>query len=76
MCAHRFCGVQPQELLNLWGDDALQWAREVSEHPVVVEKVGRYVAIHRELKGERSGPRRSALVHESFDLKTALIQQR
>jgi tetratricopeptide (TPR) repeat protein len=63
----------PQELLNLWDDDALQWAREVSEHPVVVEKVGRYVTIHRELKSEGPGPRRSALVHESFALKTALI---
>ncbi len=63
----------PQELLNLWDDNALQWAREVSEHPVVVEKVGRYVAIHRELKSEQPGPRRSALVHESFALKTALI---
>jgi len=63
----------PQELLNLWDDVALEWAREVSEHPVVVEKVGRYISIHRELKSERPGPRRSALVHESFALKTALI---
>ena len=63
----------PQELLDLWDDNALQWAREVSEHPLVVDKVGRYVAIHRELKSERPGPRRSALVHESFALKTALI---
>ncbi len=63
----------PQELLNLWDDNALQWAREVSEHPLVVEKVGRYVAIHRELKSERPGPRRSALVHDSYALKTALI---
>jgi tetratricopeptide (TPR) repeat protein len=63
----------PQELLDLWDDDALQWAREVSEHPLVVAKIGRYIAIHRELKSERPGPRRSALVDESFALKTALI---
>lgn len=63
----------PQELLDLWDDDALQWAREVSEHPLVVEKLGRYIAIHRELKSERPGPRRSALVDESFALKKALI---
>jgi hypothetical protein len=62
-----------RELLNLWDDAALQWAREVSEHPVVVEKVARYVAIHRELKSEPPGPRRSALVHESFALKKAAI---
>ena len=63
----------PQELVNLWDDVALQWAREVSEHPAVVEKVARYVAIHRELKSEPRGPRRSALVRESFALKTTLM---
>ncbi len=52
---------------------ALQWAREVSEHPAVVEKVARYVVIHRELKSEPRGPRRSALVRESFALKTTLM---
>jgi hypothetical protein len=62
----------PQELLNLWDDVALQWARDVSEHPAVVE-VARYVAIHRELKSEPRGPRRSALVHESFALKKTAI---
>ena len=63
----------PQELLNLWDDVALQWAREVSEHPAVVERVGRYVAIHRALKSERLGPRRSALVEESSALKKTVI---
>ena len=63
----------PQELLSLWDDVALQWARKVSEHPAVVEKVARYVAIHRELKSEPRGPRRSALVRESFALKTMLM---
>ena len=59
----------PQELLNLRDDVALQWAREVSEHPAVVERVARYVAIHRQLKREQAGPRRSALVDEAFALK-------
>ncbi len=27
----------PQELLGLWDDVALQWAREVSEHPAVAQ---------------------------------------
>ena len=62
-----------QELLNLWDDVALQWGREVSEHPAVVEKVARYVAIHRELKNEPRGPRRSALVDEAFALKKTAI---
>ncbi|MCP4936448.1 MAG: hypothetical protein GY927_20155 [bacterium] len=63
----------PQELLNLWDDVALQWAREVSEHPAVVEKVARYIAIHRELKSEPPGPRRSALVNEAFALEKTAI---
>jgi hypothetical protein len=63
----------PQELLSLWDDVALRWAQEVTEHPVVVEKVARYVAIHRELKSEARGPRRSALVHESLALKKTAV---
>ena len=63
----------PQELLNLWDDVALHWAREVSEHPAVIERVARYVAIHRELKNEPRGPRRSALADEAFALKKTAI---
>ena len=63
----------PQELLSLWDDVGLTGDREVSEHPAVVEKVTRYVTIHRELKSEPRGPRRSALVRESFALKTTLM---
>ncbi len=63
----------PQELLDLWDDVALQWARGVSEHPVVVAKVARYIAIYHELKGEPRGSRRSALVTESFALKKIRI---
>ena len=61
----------PQALLNLWDDVALQWARDVSEHPTVTAKVARYVEIHRKLKDEPRGPRRTALVRESFALRTA-----
>ena len=59
----------PQALLNIWDDVALQWAREVSEHPAVLERVARCIAIHRELERESPGPRRSALVDEAFALK-------
>ena len=55
------------------GRRCLTGSREVSEHPAVVEKVTRYIAIHRELKSEPRGPRRSALVREFFALKTTLI---
>ena len=63
----------PRELLSLWDDVALQWAREVSKNPVVEEKVARYVAIHRELKSEPRGPRRTALVNEAFALEKIAI---
>jgi len=39
----------------------------------VVERVARYVAIHRALKSERPGPRRSALVDEASALKKTVI---
>ena len=61
----------PQALLNLWDDVALQWARDISEHPTVTAKVARYVEIHRQLKDEPRGPRRTALVRESVVLRTA-----
>ncbi len=59
----------PQELIDLWDDQALSWAQEVSEHPEVVEKVMRYIEIQRELNTERPGARRSALVDESYALR-------
>jgi tetratricopeptide (TPR) repeat protein len=63
----------PEELLNLWDDVAKQWAQEVMGHPAVMEKVTRYVDIHRELENKPPRSRRSALVNESFALKKALI---
>ena len=66
----------PQALLDLWDDVALQWARDVLEHPTVVEKVARYVAIHRELKSEPRGPRRTALVDEAYALKKMSVPYR
>ena len=63
----------PQELLRLWDEAALEWAREVTNHPVIVTNLERHVAIHRALKDEPRGPRRTALVHESFALKKILI---
>ena len=62
-----------QALLNLWHGDALRWVREVSEHPAVVEQIGRYVGIHGELKSEPPGPRRSALVDDAFALKKTAV---
>ena len=33
----------PQELLNVWDDVALQWVREVPDHPTVAANVALYV---------------------------------
>ncbi len=59
----------PEELLELWDDDARQWAQGVSEHPDVVERIARWVEIHRKLNAEPPGPERTALVEESFALR-------
>ncbi len=59
----------PSELFDLWDDEARQWALEVSEHPVVVEKVSRYIDIGRELQTEPVGPKRKALVREESSLR-------
>ena len=59
----------PSELLDLWNEEARQWALGVSEHPVVVEKVSRYIDIGRELQTEPVGPKRNALVREEFSLQ-------
>jgi hypothetical protein len=44
-------------------------AQEVSEHPDVVERIARWVEIHRKLNEEPPGPKRTALVEESSDLR-------
>ena len=59
----------PEELLDLWDDEARQWAQAVSEHPDVVERIARWVEIHRELNAEPRGPKRTALVDESYALR-------
>ncbi len=59
----------PEELLDLWDDEARQWAQEVSEHPDVDERIARWVEIHRELNAEPAGPKRTALVDESYALR-------
>ena len=59
----------PSELLDLWDHEERQWAREVSAYSEVVKKVARFIDIERELKTERRGPKRSALVDESYALR-------
>ncbi|MDG2222064.1 MAG: hypothetical protein P8L85_11825 [Rubripirellula sp.] len=58
----------PEELLELWDEEALQWAREVVNHPSVVDRVNRHIAIHHQLLTVRPSPLRTALVEEAFQL--------
>lgn len=63
----------PTELLALWNAEERAWARQVSEHPVVVCRTKRYVEIHRALLDEPRGRRRNALVNESCELEKSRL---
>lgn len=58
----------PPELLSLWDEAALQWARETYDNPKFSQVRDRYIEIHRQLKDEPRGPTRSQLVQEAFSL--------
>jgi hypothetical protein len=59
----------PPELFELWDEEALQWAKETYHSPKLGQVRERYIEIHRQLKEERPGPRRSKLVQEAFTLR-------
>lgn len=59
----------PPEILGLWDDAALQWARETYHSPKFSQIRGRYIEIYRQLKDEPRGPKRSQLVQEVSDLR-------
>lgn len=55
----------PQEVFELWDEDALKWAKAIYSHPDTQKERDRYIEIHRQLKTEPRGPRRSQLVEEA-----------
>ncbi len=59
----------PQELLELWDDEARRWTQGVSEHPAVIDRIARWIEIHRELNAEPPGSKRTALVDEAYALR-------
>jgi len=59
----------PQEIFELWDEDALQWARETYNGPELRQVRKRYIEIYRQLKSEPPGPKRSQLVKEAFQLQ-------
>jgi hypothetical protein len=64
----------PPELCALWNVDERAWTRQVSQRPAVAKRVERYIEIARELKDERPGERRTALVNEAFRLKRSDLE--
>lgn len=58
----------PPELLSLWDEAALQWARETYDSAKFSQVRERYIEIHRQLKDEPRGSKRSQLVREAFSL--------
>ncbi|MBE2200046.1 MAG: hypothetical protein IAE79_15635 [Anaerolinea sp.] len=59
----------PSELLQIWDEQALQWARELYQSDSFREARERSIEILRLLKSEPVGPKRSQLVKELFALQ-------
>ena len=58
----------PLELLDLWDEDALVWAREVYDQAWFNRVRSQYLEIARRLETEPVGPERNRLVNEKFQL--------
>jgi len=59
----------PPEILGLWDQQALEWAKETYQSPGFRQVCARYIEIHEQLRHEPVGPRRSQLVREAFELR-------
>ena len=59
----------PPELFALWDEAALEWVRETYSTPDFRQVRERHIAIHRLLKTEPRGPKRTQLVDEAFALR-------
>ena len=64
----------PPEFLELWDEEALQWAKDVYDDPETVRLRERYIEIERQLKGEPRGSKRSSLVEEAFRMRRIELQ--
>jgi len=61
----------PPELLALWDQRPLEWAKETYQSPKFRQVRARYIEIHEQLRHEPVGPRRSQLVKEAFELEAS-----
>ena len=60
----------PPDVFTFWDEAALQWAKQTYGSPRFQEVRTRYIEIHRQLKSEPVGPKRSQLVNEMVRLRT------
>jgi hypothetical protein len=60
----------PPELLALWDEPALQWAKKTYESQEFHQIRLRYIEIYHHLLNEHPGPKRSQLVDAAFKLRT------
>jgi len=61
-----------QELIDLWGEEELQWARTTYNSQKFQQARLRYIEIYHQLINEPIGPKRSKLVEEAYKLKNPL----
>ena len=59
----------PSELFKLWDEQASRWAKELYQSDSFREVRERSIEIFKLLKSEPTGPKRSQLVKELFDLR-------
>lgn len=59
----------PEEVLDLWDEEALEWLDDTYHSPSLSRIRERYIAIQWELKTEPRGPRRTRLVEEASSLR-------
>ena len=59
----------PPEIFELWDEEALDWAGEQYYSNHITNIRNKYIEIHRLLKNEPVGPKRSQLVKEAFQMQ-------
>lgn len=73
LCQLDYAKDIPPELLGLWDNDAKDWASATWNDNHVVEFREAYIDIERRLKNLAPGPKRSALVNESFRMRDGFM---
>ncbi len=65
----------PPEIFELWTDEEKEWARKVHDSQEVEEIRSRYIEIHRQLKVEPIGAKRTELVMEASRIERSGLQR-